>query len=75
MNEQFGEKVKTIFDSITVLQAKDSDLKRDNANINGDSPMGAMLQYGANTAKEYKSVRMSYLTYLGTMHTVWRIIL
>lgn len=53
MNEQFGEKVKTIFDSITVLQAKDSDLKRDNANINGDSPMGAMLQYGANTAKEY----------------------
>lgn len=53
MNEQFGEKVKSIFDSITVLQAKDSDLKRDNANINGDSPMGAMLQYGANTAKEY----------------------
>lgn len=28
-------------------------MKRDNANINGDSPMGAMLQYGANTAKEY----------------------
>lgn len=53
MNEQFGEKVKAIFDSITVLQAKDSDLKRDNANINGDSPMGAMLQYCANTAKEY----------------------
>lgn len=53
MNEQFGEKVKAIFDSITVLQAKDSDLKRDNANINGDSPMGAMLQYGANSAKEY----------------------
>lgn len=58
MNEQFGEKVKDIFDSITVLQAKDSDLKRDNANINGDSPMGAMLQYGANTAKEYN---LSYL--------------
>lgn len=53
MQNSFGEKVKTIFDSITVLQAKDSDLKRDNANINGDSPMGAMLQYGANSAKEY----------------------
>ena len=53
MTEQFGEKVKAIFDSITVLQAKDSDLKRDNANINGDTPMGAMLQYGANAAKEY----------------------
>lgn len=53
MQNSFGEKVKSIFDSITTLQAKDSDLKRDNANINGDSPMGAMLQYGANTAKEY----------------------
>lgn len=58
MQNSFGEKVKSIFDSITILQAKDSDLKRDNANINGDSPMGAMLQYGANTAKEYN------LTYL-----------
>ena len=53
MNEEFGEKVKKIFDDITILDTKDSDLKRDNANINGDSPMGAMLQYGANTAKEY----------------------
>lgn len=53
MKNSFGEKVKSIFDSITILQAKDSDLKRDNANINGDSPMGAMLQYGANSAKEY----------------------
>lgn len=53
MDKQFGEKVKDIFDSVTTLQAKDSDLKRDNANINGDSPMGAMLQYGANAAKEY----------------------
>ncbi len=58
MQNSFGDKVKSIFDSITVLQAKDSDLKRDNANINGDSPMGAMLQYGANTAKEYN---LSYL--------------
>ncbi len=53
MENHFGETVKDIFDSITVLPAKDSDLKRDNANINGDTPMGAMLQYGANTAKEY----------------------
>lgn len=53
MQNSFGEKVKDIFDSITILQAKDSDLKRDNANINGDYPMGAMLQYGANSAKEY----------------------
>jgi len=52
-DEEFGAKVKSIFDDITVSQAKDCNLKRDNANINGDTAMGAMLQYGANTAKEY----------------------
>ena len=50
---EFGGKVKTIYDNITALSSRDSDLKRDNANINGDTPMGAMLQQGANTAKEY----------------------
>lgn len=54
MNDhEFGEKVRKIFDEITLQNAKDNDLKRDNANINGDTPMGAMLQYGANSAKEY----------------------
>lgn len=56
MNDaEFGRKVKKIFDDITLMEAKDSDLKRDNANINGDTAMGAMLQYGANAAKEYYS--------------------
>jgi len=49
----FGGKVKTIFDNITALSSNDSDLKRENGNIDGDTPMGAMLQQGANTAKEY----------------------
>lgn len=49
---RFGEKVSQIFDEVT-KPAKDADLKRENANINGDAPMGAMLQYGANTAKEW----------------------
>ena len=49
--KDFGHKVKKIFDEITA--PVDSNLKRDNANINGDTAMGAMLQYGANTAKEY----------------------
>lgn len=50
---KFGEKVRKIFDGITSMDAEESNLKRDNANINGDTPMGSMLQYGANTAKEY----------------------
>lgn len=54
MNQyEFGGKVKNIFNNIVALSSNDSDLKRDNANINGDTPMGAMLQQGANTAKEY----------------------
>jgi len=67
-DELFGTKVKSIFDNITASQAKDSDLKRDNANINGDTAMGAMLQYGANTAKEYN---LNWLVEPGiaTLHT------
>ena len=49
----FGIKVKNLFDDIVGSDAVDVDLKRDNANINGDTAMGAMLQMGANTAKEY----------------------
>lgn len=51
--EEFGKKVVGMFDDITNIAAKDCDLKRDNANINGDTPMGSMLQYGANSVKEY----------------------
>ena len=54
MNETlFGQMVKKIYDDITGSPAKDSNLKRENGNINGDTPMGAMLQQGGNTAKEY----------------------
>lgn len=52
-NEQFGYQVKKILDQVTSVSAHDSDLKRDNANINGDTAMGSMLQLGANTAKTY----------------------
>ena len=49
----FGERVHKIFDNVVGSDAKASDLKRDNANINGDTAMGSMLQMGANSAKEY----------------------
>ena len=42
-----------IFDEITTRDSKESDLKRDNANVDGDTAMGTMLQYGATAAKEY----------------------
>lgn len=44
---------KEIIKKIVDNSANTVDLKRDNANINGDSPMGAMLQIGANISKEF----------------------
>lgn len=38
---------------ITFQKAKESDLKRENANINGDAPMGVMLKYGSEAAKQF----------------------
>lgn len=40
---------------ITNTDAKDSDLKRENANIDADTPMGAMIKYGAAISKEFYS--------------------
>lgn len=41
------------FHDITFSKSTDSDLKRENANINSDTPMGAMLKYGSEGAKEF----------------------
>ena len=38
---------------ITFADAKDSDIKRENANIDGDTSMGTMLKYGSTTSKEF----------------------
>ncbi len=38
---------------LTFSDAKNSDDKRENANVNGDTPMGLMLKYGSTAAKEY----------------------
>lgn len=46
-------KLMQVFDEITFSDASDSDLKRDNANIDGDTPMGTMLKYGSEGAKDY----------------------
>ncbi|MCR5718223.1 MAG: anaerobic ribonucleoside triphosphate reductase [Oscillospiraceae bacterium] len=43
----------TILDELTFNSAKDSDIKRENANIDGDTAMGTMLKYGSVSAKEY----------------------
>ena len=42
-----------IFDELTFTDANNSDMKRDNANIDGDTAMGTMLKYGCEGAKDY----------------------
>ena len=43
-------------DEITNIDARISDMKRDNANIDGNTAMGSMLQIGAAGAKAYNEV-------------------
>ena len=42
-----------IFDEITFSDALNSDVKRENANVDGDTSMGTMLKYGSEGAKDY----------------------
>ena len=51
-------KLMEIFSGITYSDAKDSNLKRENANINGDTAMGAMLKYGSEGSKQFYMNRM-----------------
>lgn len=41
------------FKDLTFSSAKDSNIKRENANIDGDTAMGTMLKYGSVSAKEF----------------------
>ena len=41
------------FEDITFKDSKTSDVKRENANVNGDTAMGQMLKYGSEGAKEF----------------------
>ncbi len=43
---------------ITFSSAKESDLKRENANIDGDTAMGTMLKYGSESAKHFYTMMM-----------------
>jgi ribonucleoside-triphosphate reductase len=46
-------KLMRTLDELTFRDAKESNMKRDNANIDGDTAMGVMLKYGSESAKEY----------------------
>ena len=50
---EMNTRLMRIYEDITNKAAIDSDIKRENANINGDTAMGAMLKYGSEGAKQF----------------------
>lgn len=42
-----------IYEDITFSDSKNSNIKRENANVNGDTAMGTMLKYGSEGAKQF----------------------
>lgn len=48
-----NSKLMKIYEDLTFKEAKDNDVKRENANIDGNTAMGTMLKYGSEGAKEF----------------------
>ena len=50
---EMNTRLMKTFEDITFKDAVDSDIKRENANINGDTAMGSMLKFGSEGAKQF----------------------
>ena len=50
---EMNTRLMRIYEDLTFKSAKDNDVKRENANIDGDTAMGTMLKYGSEGAKEF----------------------
>ncbi len=50
---EMNTRLMKVYEDITFSDAVDSDVKRENANVNADTAMGAMLKYGSEGAKQF----------------------
>jgi len=50
---EMNSRLMKTYEEIAYADAADSDVKRENANIDGDSAMGAMLKFGSEGAKRF----------------------
>lgn len=50
---EMNTRLMKVFEDLTFKDAKDNDIKRENANIDGDTAMGTMLKYGQEGAKQF----------------------
>ncbi|MDR1618512.1 MAG: anaerobic ribonucleoside triphosphate reductase, partial [Treponema sp.] len=53
---EMNTRLMRIFEEITTKDAKENDLKRENANIDGNTAMGHMLKYGSEGAKQFNEL-------------------
>lgn len=53
---QVNSELMRKFEEITFKDASQSDIKRENANIDGDTAMGTMLRYGSEGAKQFSEM-------------------
>ena len=53
---EMNTRLMKTYEEITHRDSKESNLKRDNANIDGNTAMGSMLKYGAEGAKLYNEM-------------------
>ena len=50
---EMSTKLMKVYEDLTFRDASESDIKRENANIDGDTAMGTMLKYGSEGAKRF----------------------
>lgn len=50
---EMNTRLMKTYEDLTFKDAKDNDIKRENANIDGDTAMGTMLKYGSEGAKQF----------------------
>lgn len=53
---EMNTRLMKIYEGLTFKAAKESDIKRENANIDGDTAMGTMLKYGSEGAKQFNEL-------------------
>lgn len=53
---EMNTRLMKTYEDLTFKSAKDNDVKRENANIDGDTAMGTMLKYGSEGAKQFNEM-------------------
>lgn len=53
---EMNTRLMKVYEDLTFKEAKDNNIKRENANIDGDTAMGTMLRYGSEGAKQFNEM-------------------